>query len=132
MSNVSNDIATTNRPRAGRTFGLMAVVPGLLIAVLVAGSSSGCSAQAPLVRDVVIAEGLVSVRGAEPFTELVLETTDRNYYVLKFASPEERAAVQDASPAFFRVEGDVYRGEWNGRAFAHLRVESVEPAAAER
>ena len=98
-----------------------------MIAALLLLLMDGCAVPRSSAQDAITVEGGVSVRGNEPFTELVLQTDDRNYYVLKFASPEERGRVQNQAPSRFVVTGDVYRDVWGGRAFAHLRVKSWQP-----
>lgn len=95
----------------------------LLLLLLV----DACATTQPTSMDAVRVEGTVTVRGNEPFTELVLQTPERNYYVLKFGSQEERSQMQNAAPASFAVSGDVYRDVWGSRAFAHLRVRSWQP-----
>ena len=90
---------------------------------------NGCATSQEIAHDEVSVQGVVSVRGHEPFTELVLQTADRNYYVLKFADPEERSRMQNASPASFAVRGEVYRDVWGSRAFAHLRVLEWAPTS---
>lgn len=84
----------------------------------------GCTAPRAAQQDTITVSGIVTVRGNEPFTELVLQTEDRNYYVLKFSNPEERGQVQNMSPASLEITGDVYRDIWGSRAFAHLRVDA--------
>lgn len=95
-----------------------------LLPVILVLLASGCGTSRTTPADIVTVEGVVSVRGNEPFTELVLETADRNHYVLKFESEEERTQVQDQSPAPFEVSGEVYEGVWGSRPFAHLRVQT--------
>jgi hypothetical protein len=97
------------------------LLPGVF-GVLVMLSIDGCASSGAAWEDTVEVEGVVSVRGNEPFTELVLQTSDRNYYVLEFDNPDERSRMQQATPATFSVRGPVYRGVWGSRAFAHLRV----------
>lgn len=82
----------------------------------------GCASSRVAWEDTVTVEGIVSVRGNEPFTELVLETSERNYYVLDFDEPSERSRMQQEAPGTFTVSGPVYRGVWGSRAFARLRV----------
>lgn len=105
----------------------LTVLPAIALLFLV----DACTTTQQAVRDEVSVEGVVSVRGNEPFTELVLQTPDRNYYVLKFADPAERSRMQNAAPASFAVTGEVYRGEWGGRAYAHLRVQEWQPVSSQ-
>lgn len=65
---------------------------------------------------------MVAVRGNEPFAAYVLETSDRNTYVLVF--PE---AVE--TPARLQVTGRLYLGEWMGQSYAHIEVHSHEELA---
>lgn len=67
-------------------------------------------------------EGVVSVRGNEPFTALMVTTDQRNSYVLSFFDDAQRGAIQRETPGRFRLTGDVYVGVWYGRSFAHLAV----------
>ena len=68
----------------------------------------------------IAVEGLVSVRGNEPFTGLMLVTDDRNSYILVLPDDTARGEVQRASPGRFRVSGTPYKDVWQGRDFAHL------------
>src|SRR5690606_1229018 len=102
-------------------------VVGTLCAAILLLFLDGCATGRPAGMDAVQVEGMVTVRGNEPFAELVLQTRERNHYVLKFASEEERTQMQNMAPASFAVEGEVYRDVWGSRAFAHLRVWSWEP-----
>ncbi len=86
------------------------------------GTLSGCS-QTQMVRfDVQEVEGRVTVRGNEPFTAVILETEERNWYVLDL-TPEQRLGL--VNPSIQRVVGEVYRGDWNGNAFARIRVSEI-------
>ena len=89
---------------------------------------AGCTASRPATMDTIEVAGMVTVRGNEPFTELVLQTSERNHYVLKFESPEERTRMQNLAPATFTVAGEVYRDVWGSQAFAHLRVRRWQSA----
>lgn len=72
--------------------------------------------------DTITVEGMVTVRGNEPFAAYVLETSDRNTYVLVF--PE---AVE--TPARLQVTGRLYLGEWDGQSYAHIEVHAYEELA---
>ena len=72
--------------------------------------------------DTITVEGMVAVRGNEPFAAYVLETSDRNTYVLIF--PE---AVE--TPARLQVTGRLYLGEWMGQSYAHIEVHAYEELA---
>lgn len=72
--------------------------------------------------DAITVKGMVTVRGNEPFAAYVLETSDRNTYVLIF--PE---AIE--TPARLQVTGRLYIGEWMGQSHAHIEVNSHEKLA---
>lgn len=74
--------------------------------------------------EIITVEGRASVRGNAPFTALVLETDARNLYVLE--TTDATARLRDAVPGRFRVTGTLYRDDWNGRPYAHLRVSHWE------
>ena len=112
----------------------------------------GCqpSQQGALAPDSLTVEGAVSWRGNMPsvaYTDepapqeeadtlapdelsprmtsaLMLETDEGLLYVL--ALSEEEAALQQAAPGVFRVTGELYADTWNGKTYAHLRVEQWE------
>ena len=83
-----------------------------------AGTTSGTNQLTS--DDVITVEGQVSVRGNTPFTALMLETAQRNLYVLVM-SEAKRKALQPTLPGRFRITGAVYADDWNGRPYAHLR-----------
>lgn len=101
---------------------------GLLSIMFVA---AGCATGPPRTPNAIVVEGMVSVRGNEPFTALVLETSVRTYYVLTFSDTHESAQVQDIAPGTFRVSGIVYADEWNARSYAHLRVHAWQAIPAQ-
>ena len=85
----------------------------------------GCTGTRPAApSEPITVEGRTSVRGNEPFAEYVLQTDDRNAYVLTF----EDGADLPPNPARLRVTGTLYLADWNGRPYAHLRVQSWEQA----
>lgn len=88
-----------------------------LVLILVAG----CASTVPNACGLFVVEGVVSVRGNEPFTALMVETDSRHSYVLDLAD-DERAALQNAAPGRFQVEGYIEPGTWAGRPYTHLRV----------
>ena len=100
-----------------------------LLLVLLSVCWLGCSGPAgtatPTRSDVITVEGRASVRGNTPFTGIMLETNQRNTYVLVFDDAEGRALEADL-PARLRVTGDLYVAEWNGMSYAHLRVTTME------
>ncbi len=81
-----------------------------------------CATDRALDSDTITVEGMVTVRGNEPFAAYVLETSDRNTYVLIF--PE---AVE--TPARLQVTGRLYLGEWMGQSYTHIEVHSHEESA---
>ncbi len=80
---------------------------------------ASCAANREPAADIITVEGVVAVRGNEPFAEYILETSDGNAYLLVF--PE---AVE--TPARLRVTGRLYPGEWMGRSHAHIEVHAYE------
>ena len=82
---------------------------------------SGC-AGSDLYSEFMTVEGQISVRGNEPFTAVILYTAARNYYVLKLKEEDRRELL---TPATYRVTGELYLGQWNGRNFAHLAVSDL-------
>ena len=69
-------------------------------------------------------EGTLSQRGSEPYTALVLETNQRNLYVLNLDEMQRDVLAVDA-PKRVRVTGTLYEDTWNGRAMAHIRVKTM-------
>lgn len=100
--------------------GLLQVAP--LVLVLLSCMAPGCATQPPTV-EVVTVEGTVTVRGNEPFAAYILETESRNTYVLNFG---DAGAGALQTPARLRVTGTPYKADWNGRPYAHLRIEKWE------
>ena len=93
---------------------------GLLVVMaatvgLVAGT--GCQSTSIGTVERITVEGIITVRGNVPFTEIVLETAGHNYYVLE-VSEDQRAELM--TPAKAVIDGRVFLGEWNGSPFAHL------------
>lgn len=69
-------------------------------------------------------EGTVTYRGNEPFAALVLETDQRNLYLLNMADMQTDA-IAPSTPMRVRATGTLYIEEWNGQPFAHLRVTTL-------
>ena len=78
-----------------------------------------CATDREPAADMITVEGTVAVRGNEPFARYVLETPDRNAYILVF-----REAVE--TPARLRVTGRLYLEDWMGRSHAHIEVHTYE------
>ena len=88
-----------------------------------AGTPSGTT---PLTsQEVITVEGPITVRGNTPFTALLLETDQRNLYVLVIGEAQ-RQALQPTLPAHFRITGTVYADHWNGKTYTHLRPIAME------
>lgn len=84
---------------------------------------AACTTSRPLPDELVTVEGVVTVRGNEPFAAYVLETDENNRYVLQV----DGERMPD-TPASLRVTGRLYRGSWDGRPFAFIEVHDLEPA----
>lgn len=84
---------------------------------------ASCAGPGQVFVDRITVEGTVSVRGAEPFTGIFLETDDRNSYVLRL-NTVLRAGLD--TPGRRRVTGVLTVDTWNGLRLAHLDVDSIE------
>ena len=104
----------TCRIRLYQKYAILACAACVLATCLVS-----CTTDRAPEADTITVEGMVTVRGNEPFAAYVLETSDRNTYVLVF--PE---AVE--TPARLRVTGRLYLGEWDGQSYAHIEVHAYE------
>ena len=100
----------------------------LLISFILLIMTAACAASRSDEGDLLTVEGWISVRGHEPFTKLVLRTGQRNEYVLneEALAAEEQIELPPDEPARLRVTGELYKDNWNGRPYAHLRVTSWE------
>ena len=90
----------------------------------------GCAGTAPSsdqarALDVITVEGQASVRGNTPFTAVMLETNQRNLYVLALNDADRQALERDL-PARLRITGILYVDDWNGVPYAHLRPTAME------
>jgi len=94
-----------------------------LIFVSGCSSSKSVSNSATSESNMISVEGYVSVRGNVPFIAVVLETDDRNTYILKL-TPEMSQTL--TTPARLNVTGRLYLDYWNGVALAHLEVVELE------
>ena len=65
------------------------------------------------------------MRGNVPFTVVMLQTKEENYYILALTD-EERRTWDSSLPGRLRVTGELSVESWNGRPFAHLRPTSIE------
>lgn len=95
----------------------------VFLSMVALGLQTGCHAQRATVAESITVEGTVTVRGNEPFTAVLLETGNHNWYVLDL-TPEQRQAL--VNPSVQRATGVVYAGEWNSIPFAHLRVSQIQ------
>lgn len=93
--------------------------------VLLMVLASSCSAPRAAFVDRITVEGMVSVRGNEPFTAVMLESDGRNLYVLRL-EPADRAAL--LTPQRYRVTGVLSVDDWNGVRLTFLDVEEMAPA----
>ena len=83
---------------------------------------TGCAGSAPAAGDQISTTGTVTVRGNEPFTAVVLTTADRNSYILEL-TPDQRTAL--VTPSEQDVTGLLFLADWNGRPYAHIRVQNI-------
>lgn len=86
---------------------------------MLGGCATGLSVPA---AERVTVTGDITVRGNEPFAQVVLITDDNHWYLLDMTS-EQRDALM--TPARATITGPVRLGEWNGRPFARLRVDEI-------
>ena len=99
-----------------------------LLLVLLGLCWLGCAGTAPSTDqplDVITVEGRASVRGNTPFTAVMLETDQRNLYVLVL-DDADRQTLERELPARLRITGVLYVDDWNGVPYAHLRPTSLE------
>ncbi len=95
----------------------------LLFSAVVLVMQTGCSSSRTAEMDLTEVEGTVTVRGNEPFTAVMLQTNEDNWYILDL-TPEQRSGL--VNPSVQRVRGSVYLGDWNGRPFTHMKVAQIE------
>lgn len=94
----------------------------LFVLAMVAGAcATGSSIPAV---DVITVTGDITVRGNEPFTEVVLITDDSNWYLLDLTREQRDDLL---TPARATITGPISLGEWNGRPFTRLRVDEIVP-----
>ena len=86
---------------------------------------SGCaSTEATMSSDIITVEGKVNQRGHTPFQAWMVETSDRNTYVLIM---DAKGGDYSTSKTYL-VTGRLYLDQWNGKDYAHLEVLSIEDA----
>ena len=108
-------------------------LPAVLLLILFTAGCTGPAATPDLppsgsqVTDVdrIRVEGYVSARGNMPFSRLVLETDDRNVYLLDL-DPAAEAELSPELPGRYRVVGILTLSDWAGRPSASLRPETME------
>jgi hypothetical protein len=92
----------------------------LVFSAVLFAAAPGCASVPPrAAEDTVTVEGMVTARGNAPFSVYLLETDTGNAYVLVL---DDTTRAGFGTPARLRVTGAVYRGDWQGTPFAHLRV----------
>ena len=96
---------------------------GVLVLIVSACASGSSTTEQGLATQTLVVEGMITVRGNEPFTAVILQTANRNHYLLKMSSEMRNKFL---TPAFRRVTGRLYLGQWNGRDYAHLEVYQME------
>ncbi len=96
---------------------LLFSLSGLLLGCATTAQNDGRTA-----LNQITVEGRAMVMGNVPFAKLILETSDRNSYIL-----EMDRAMRDSlmTPAQIRVTGKLVRGEWNGLPFAQIHVSNL-------
>ena len=75
--------------------------------------------------EMITVEGQASVRGNTPFTAVLLETSQRNLYVLVLDDAERQALEADL-PTRLRVTGMLSIDTWNGIRYAHLKPTAMD------
>lgn len=85
---------------------------------------AGCAASTTTTgsQHIITVEGHVSSRGNEPFAAQMLETDNRNLYVLNLEDAPQTSFIYGRR---YRIEGRLYLGEWNSYPYAHLQVLEV-------
>lgn len=97
----------------------------LLTGVAVLGSgcmAPGQTSSNPSIEAVITVEGTVNSFGAEPFAAVVLNSAERNSWVLELSAADRDRLMM---PARVRVTGSVYAADWQGRTRAHMRVRDL-------
>ncbi|MFT4605771.1 MAG: hypothetical protein ACI9W4_002515 [Rhodothermales bacterium] len=95
----------------------------LLLSAVTLLMQTGCSSSRTAEKDLTEVQGTVTVRGNEPFTAVMLQTIEDNWYILDL-TPEQRSGL--VNPSVQRVRGRVSLGDWNGQPFTHLKVVEIE------
>ncbi|NND71133.1 MAG: hypothetical protein HKN43_06110 [Rhodothermales bacterium] len=86
---------------------------------------TGCTtAENTASADIITVEGRVNQRGNTPFQAWMIETSDRNSYILVW----DAEGGQYSTSKNYRVTGRLYVDQWNGKDYAHLDVISIEDA----
>lgn len=76
----------------------------------------------PAADNTVTVEGVVTVRGNEPFTAYMLETSEGNLYILEL---QESMSADLVTPSRLSVTGRMAEGERSGAPspYAHIEVD---------
>jgi len=99
------------------------VLAASLALILTASLALGCGASERVAdADVITVEGRITARGNTPFQAHMIETDDRNIYVLAYPDDADHAYTRSHR---YRVVGELYKSDWNGVAMAHLRVRDM-------
>ncbi|MEQ9104669.1 MAG: hypothetical protein RIE53_08230 [Rhodothermales bacterium] len=85
-------------------------------------SASGAQGSSQHSGPEITVEGMVNSFGAEPFAAVILNSDERNSWVLEL-SAEDRDRLM--MPARVRATGTVYAADWQGRLRAHMRVREL-------
>lgn len=92
----------------------------LLLALI---SVPACTSIQPDEINQITVQGRAVYMGNVPFNELILTTDQSNSYILKM---DRNMLDSLMTPTMIRVKGIVSRGEWNGKAYAEIRVLSFQ------
>lgn len=105
-------------PTASTRPWLLAVLVGFCLCL------AGCAASTTTTgsQHIITVEGQVSSRGNEPFAAQMLETDDRNLYVLNLDGAPQTSFIYGRR---YRIEGRLYLDDWNSFPYAHLQVLEV-------
>lgn len=102
--------------------GLSRIVVVICFAGTLLVAAGGCITSRPAADDTVTVEGVVTVRGNEPFTAYMLETAEGNLYILEL---QESFPADLVTPTRLSVSGRMAEGEWSGApsSYAHIEVD---------
>lgn len=106
---------------------LITTVPTLMVLLVAALTWVGCSSSSRTPSNgesgsEITVEGIVNSFGAEPFAAVILNSEERNSWVL-LLTPEDRSRLM--MPARVRITGRVFAADWQGHTRAHMRVREL-------